>query len=627
MKEYQLTDYLPTTAKEVKLRNWSELDVILFSGDAYVDHPAFGAAVIGRILENQGLKVAIVPQPNWRDDLRDFKKLGVPRLFFGVSSGNMDSMVNHYTANKRLRSDDAYTAGGKSGFRPDYATKVYTEILKKLYPDVPVVIGGIEASMRRVTHYDYWSDKLMPSILAETNADMLIYGLGEKPLIELVKYMKKGIPISNLNNIPQTAVLIDKDKQTATKIPEKTLFSHEECLADKIKYAKNFKIIEEESNKWHASRLIQAYGDKKSIINPPYPPLAEKDIDFTYDLPYTRMPHPKYKNRGAIPAYEMIKFSVNAHRGCFGGCSFCTISAHQGKFVSSRSEKSILNEVKEISEMPDFKGHISDIGGPSANMYKMEGVDLNICEHCRRPSCIFPQICTNLKTSHQPLLNIYKKAEQVPNVKKVTIGSGIRYDLFFDSKKRITPSAGKYIEHLIAKNVSGRLKIAPEHTEKEVLKKMRKPSYDLFYKFKEVFDKINQKHGLKQQLIPYFISSHPASTEKDMLNLAVQTKKDNFRLEQVQDFTPTPMTLATVIYYSGYDPYTNKEVKTAKTKEEKNRQKMYFFWYKPEMKDQIIARLKKISPDLIKFFWDKPQKNDFVPHHARKKGNQKRRNR
>ncbi len=619
VREYQLTDWLPISKKEVELRNWTEIDVILFSGDAYIDHPAFGAAVIGRILESQGLKVAIVPQPNWRDDLRDFKKLGAPRLFFGVTSGNMDSMVNHYTANKRLRSDDAYTVGGKAGMRPDYAVKVYTNILKELYPDVPVIIGGIEASLRRVTHYDYWSDKLMPSIIAETKADLLIYGLGEKPLLEVVKYMKKGIPLSNLTNIPQTAVLLPKDKEPGGKIDTKVLFSHEECLEDKIKYAKNFRLVEEESNKWEATRLIQSVGEQKVIINPPYPPLDEKDIDFTYDLPYTRLPHPRYKGKGEIPAYEMIKWSVNAHRGCFGGCSFCTISAHQGKFVSSRSEASVLREVEKIAQMPDFKGHISDIGGPSANMYKMEGIDLDMCKHCRRPSCVFPQICPNLNTDHQPLLNLYEKAEKVPNVKKVTIGSGIRYDLFFDNGQRIAPNAEKYVEHLIAKNVSGRLKIAPEHTEREVLKKMRKPSYDYFYKFKEVFDRINAKHGLKQQLVPYFISSHPASSEKDMMNLAVKTKQDNFRLEQVQDFTPTPMTLATVIYYSGYDPYTGKMVETAKTQDEKKQQKMYFFWYKPEMREVLMNRLKKVAPNLVDFFYPRPINKSFTPHHARKK--------
>ncbi len=623
MKQYKLTSWLPTTKKEVELRGWDELDVILFSGDAYVDHPAFGAAVIGRLLENMGLQVAIVPQPNWRDDLRDFRKLGKPRLFFAVTAGNMDSMVNHYTANKRLRHDDAYTAGGKYGFRPDYAVTVYSNILKKIYPEVPLVIGGIEASLRRLTHYDYWADKLFPGILFDSKADLLIYGLGEKPLKELVKLLQKGVPFEKIRNIKQTGILLNSDEDVDGKWDTFELFSHEECLKDKIKFAQNFKVIETESNKWVAKQLVQRVGDKKIVINPPFEPLPEAEIDEIYDFPYTRLPHPRYNKRGAIPAFEMIKFSVNAHRGCFGGCSFCTISAHQGKFVSSRSEKSILNEIKAIAQMPDFKGHITDIGGPSANMYKMQGLDLDMCERCQRPSCIFPRICENLATSHKPLLNVYKKAEKVPGVKKVTIGSGIRYDMLFENNlKDLRPDAKEYIEQLVRKHVSGRLKIAPEHTEDNVLKMMRKPSFDLFYRFKEIFDSINKKHGLKQQLIPYFISSHPDSEEKDMINLAIRTKEVNFKLEQVQDFTPTPMTLATVIFYSGYNPYTRKKVYTAKNQEEKKRQRMYFFWYKPDVARMIKNRLRKVAPDVLDLFFPKKEAK-FVPHHARNKTKKK----
>ncbi len=599
--QHKITDWLPITFKEVKQRGWTELDVVLFSGDAYVDHPAFGAAVIGRVLEAEGLRVAIVPQPNWQDDLRDFKKMGVPKLFFAVTSGNMDSMINHYTANKRLRSNDAYTAGGQSGFRPDYATYVYSKILKDIYPDVPVVIGGIEASLRRFTHYDYWQDELKPSILFETKADLLIYGNGELPLIELVRLMKKGVSIDKIQTIPQTAFLIDnKVEPQDIKTEELILHSFEQCKRDKRKFAENFKNIEIQSNSIFAKRLIQQVSDKKTVVNPPFSKVTEEQIDQTYSLPYTRLPHPKYRKRGDIPAYEMIKFSVNMHRGCFGGCSFCTISAHQGKFVVSRSEKSILKEVEEITAMPDFKGHITDLGGPSANMYKMQGVDLSICEKCKRPSCIFPSVCFNLNTDHTPMTDIYRKVRNNPKIKKATIGSGIRYDLLFDKDENIKNDKKIYAEDLIKYHVSGRLKVAPEHTSNEVLKIMRKPSFKLFYKFKSFFDKVNESAGTKQQLIPYFISSHPASKIEDMAELSVETKKLNFRLEQIQDLTPTPLTASAVMFYSGFDPYTMKKVFTAKSKQEKLNQRLFFFWYKPENRKIIKQKLQNIGRnDLI----------------------------
>jgi len=564
---WQLTDFLPTTKKELEIRGWDEVDVVLFSGDAYIDHPAFAAAVIGRTLEAQGLRVAIVPQPNWRDDLRDFKKMGRPRLFFAISAGNMDSMVNHYTANKRLRSDDAYTPDGKAGMRPDYATITYANIIKKLYPDVPLVIGGIEASLRRFTHYDYWSDKLMPSILIDSKADLLVYGMGEKPVIELVKEMQSGKTISEIQFIPQTSYLT-KDILPFREWKNITLVSHEECLTDKKQYASNFKHIETESNKYHASRLIQQTGKRFVVVNPPYEPLSEKELDASYDLPYTRLPHPKYKGK-TIPAYEMIKFSVNLHRGCFGGCTFCTISAHQGKHIVSRSKESILNEVKQITAMPDFKGYLSDLGGPSANMYKMKGIDMEICRKCRKPSCIFPKVCFNLNTDHSSLLDIYRSVDKIPGVKKSFVGSGIRYDMLLSDtdNQETNKSHSEYTRELITNHVSGRLKIAPEHTSDTVLNLMRKPSFDYFAKFKAQFDRINREAGLNQQLIPYFISSHPGCHNEDMAGLAVLTKQFDFRLEQVQDFTPTPMTLATEIYYSGYHPYTLEEVFTAKSKD------------------------------------------------------------
>jgi len=596
-QKYKIEQWLPTSQKEVMQRGWDRPDVILFSGDAYVDHPSFGAAVIGRVLEAEGLKVAIVPQPNWQDDLRDFKKLGIPRLYFAVTAGNMDSMVNHYTANKRRRSDDAYTPGGEPGKRPDYATIVYCNILRKLYPEVPLIVGGIEASLRRVTHYDYWEDRLRPSILNDCGADMLFYGMGEKSIVEYTRLVQRGVDPRKLTNIPQTAFLIGKDEKYATnkKWNETELASHEECLQDKKKYAKNFMYIEEESNKMEACKLIQRIGNRTVVINPPWPPLSEKEIDSYYDLPYTRLPHPRYKNKAEIPAYEMIRHSVNIHRGCFGGCTFCTISAHQGKFIASRSEASVLKEVEQVTEMPDFKGYISDLGGPSANMYKMKGIHEEICRKCKRPSCIFPDICKNLNTDHQPMIDLYRKVRQNPKVKKAFIGSGIRYDLILKEtgNKKADDSKKQYLREIIKYHVSGRLKVAPEHTSDQVLKIMRKPSFTLFHELKDVFDRINRSEHLNQQLIPYFISSHPGCHNTDMANLAVETKKLDFKLEQVQDFTPTPMTLATVIYYSGYHPYTMEKIYTAKSQKEKLAQRKFFFWYKREYRNEIRNELLK----------------------------------
>lgn len=598
MNTYKLQDWLPTTKKEIEARGWEYLDVILFSGDAYVDHPSFGAAVIGRVLEAEGLRVAIVPQPDWRGDFRDFRKLGKPRLFFGVSPGAMDSMINHYTANKRLRSNDAYTPDSRPGMRPDYPSIVYTRILKELYPDVPVVLGGIEASLRRLTHYDYWQDRLRPGILIDSPADLLIYGMGEKPIRELVHRLLAGEEFASLRDIPQTVYLA---REVEKKEDDLILFSHEECVKDKLKQAKNFRHIEEESNKLAAHRIIQSCGRQMIVVNPPYPPMTEKEIDAFFDLPYTRLPHPKYKGK-VIPAYEMIKFSVNIHRGCFGGCAFCTISAHQGKFICSRSKESILKEVKSIVNMPDFKGYLSDLGGPSANMYEMRGKNPDICAKCKKPSCISPMICKNLHADHTALLALYKEVDRIPGIKKSFIGSGIRYDLLLHhyEDEKLNQAARQYTEELITRHVSGRLKVAPEHTQDRVLHFMRKPSFKLFEQFKKIFDRINKQQGLNQQLIPYFISSHPGCTETDMAELAVITKNLHFQLEQVQDFTPTPMTLATEMYYTGYHPYTLEKVYTARTKEQKLDQRQFFFWYKPEFRRQITQTLQKLGRrDLI----------------------------
>ena len=605
-KEYRLTDWLPTTWKEVEIRGWNEVDVVLFSGDAYVDHPSFGAAVIGRLLEAQGLKVALVPQPDWRGDFRDFQKMGKPRLFFAISAGCMDSMVNHYTANKRRRSDDAYTAEGRAGARPDYATITYGNILKKLYPEVPLIIGGIEASLRRLTHYDYWSDKLMPGILVDSQADLLVYGMGEKPLTEICERLKDGESFLNLTDIRQTVYLRKPLTEMVDADPFGTgiirLHSHEDCLKNKLHQAENFHHIEEESNKMKACTLIQGVGDRELVVNPPFPMLSMEDLDKSYEYPYTRLPHPKYKGK-TIPAYEMIKFSVNIHRGCFGGCAFCTISAHQGKFIVNRSKESVLKEVKLLTQRDDFKGYLSDVGGPSANMYMMHGRDLSICENCRKPSCIHPHVCSNLKTDHRPLIELYHAVDAIPGIKKSFIGSGIRYDLLLhESVKNLTEkqkkdplivkeakamdqAAKEYTRELIYNHVSGRLKVAPEHTSAEVLQRMRKPGFEQFKAFNHLFEQIEDERvktaqGGRQQLIPYFISSHPGCTNKQMAELAAETRRLNFKLEQVQDFTPTPMTLATEIYYTGVHPYTLEPIFTAKTKEEKLKQREKFFWYK-----------------------------------------------
>jgi len=597
LKNYQLTDFLPTTKKECQLRGWDQLDVILFSGDAYVDHPSFGVAVIGRMLEAAGYRVAIVPQPDWHGDYRDFNKLGKPKLFFGISPGCMDSMVNKYTANKRLRHEDAYSPDGRHDCRPEYPTIVYTKILKQLYPDIPVVLGGIEASMRRLTHYDYWQDKLQKCILCDAGADMILYGMGAKSVLTLCERLSAGEQIQHIHDIPQTVYLAQKDDiEGGIGEDDILLNSHEECVQNKRAQAENFKHIEEESNKIHAQRLIQKVGHQYAVVNPPYPTLTTNEIDAYYDLPYTRVPHLKYKGK-RIPAYEMIKFSVNIHQGCFGGCAFCTISAHQGKFVACRSKESILSEVKKVIDMPDFKGYLSDLGGPSANMYGMSGKNHKACEHCKRPSCIHPQICPNLNTDHSKLLEIYHAVDALPGIKKSFVSSGVRYDLLLHTSKdeKTNEAAQRYTRELIRNHVSGRLKVAPEHTSDHVLQLMRKPSFKQFEQFKQLFDKINQEENLKQQLIPYFISSHPGCHAADMADLAVKTKKLNFQLEQVQDFTPTPMTVSTETWYTGYDPYTLEPVFSAKSPKDKLAQRQFFFWYKPEERQNIERELRKMG--------------------------------
>lgn len=622
---HQLTDWLPTTRKEMDLRGWDNADVILFSADAYVDHPAFGAAVIGRLLEAEGLRVCIVPQPDWHGDFRDFRKLGRPRLFFGISPGCMDSMVNKYTAARRLRSEDAYSPDGRHDLRPEYPTIVYTDILRRLYPDVPIVLGGIEASLRRVMHYDYWQERFRPSILCDCDADLITYGMGEKPTLELVRllieaindahpllhYDENGEPCITrqllrevgAHKLHQTVTLCKKeDIPEGIKADDIVLHSYEECLRQPRLHAENFRHIEEESNKMHAQRLLQQTGNRWVVVNPPYPPLSSEELDQSFDLPYTRLPHPKYKGKH-IPAYEMIKFSVTLHRGCFGGCAFCTISAHQGKFIVSRSKESILREVKAITQMPDFKGYLSDLGGPSANMYQMRGKRQEVCAKCKRPSCIHPAICPNMNGDHRPLLDIYRSVDRLPGIKKSFIGSGVRYDMLLHDWKdeALNRAAREYTTELITKHVSGRLKVAPEHTSDTVLNLMRKPSFGLFRQFKSIFEDTCRRAGLRQQIIPYFISSHPACTALDMAELAIATKQMDFQLEQVQDFTPTPLTMATTCWATGYNPYTLEPVFSAKTPQEKQQQRMFFFWYKPEEHRQIDRYLRSIGrQDILK---------------------------
>lgn len=608
-----ITDWLPTSLKEVQQRGWDELDVILFSGDAYVDHPSFGAAVIGRVLEAAGYRVAIVPQPDWHGDYRDFRKLGRPRLFFGVSPGAMDSMVNHYTANRRRRSDDAYTPGGRFGARPDMPSIVYSRILRELYPDVPIVLGGIEASLRRLSYYDYWEDRLRPSLLTECNADIITYGMGEKVTVEIARrlaevteddsVMKNGEQslekkIELLQDIPQVVCRrpLSDIPQDPDGVNDIVLHPFDDCLRNKKHQAENFRHIEEESNKWHAARIWQQTGNQAILVNAPYPPLSTEEVDASFDLPYTRMPHPRYNGK-VIPAYEMIRHSICMHRGCFGGCAFCTISAHQGKFISSRSKESIVREAIKVTQMPDFKGYISDLGGPSANMYQMRGKDLSLCEKCKRPSCLHPHICPNLHADHGPLLEVYKAVDALPGVKKSFIGSGVRYDLILHEGKNgeFKETNMRYAEELICHHVSGRLKVAPEHTNPAVLNIMRKPPFEQFHQFKRIFDDVNRRHGLKQQIIPYFISSHPGSTEVAMAELAAETKSLDFKLEQVQDFTPTPMTVSTEIWYSGFHPYTLEPCFCAHSQEEKLRQRAYFFWYQPENAPKLRSSLIKLG--------------------------------
>ena len=564
---------IPTSVKEVKSLGWDYIDVIIFTGDAYIDHPSFGTAVIARWLQKHGYRVAVVPQPNWRDDLRDFRKLGAPRLYFGVNSGAMDSMVNHYTAAKRLRSDDAYTPDGRAGQRPDYAVAVYTRILKEIYPDIPVVIGGIEASLRRMTHYDYWQDALKSSILVESGADWLCYGMGERPMLELTRAIESGRNINDIRKIPQLGFYMDgRCRQKDAVI----LHSYERCCKDKKAFAENFHLIETAANMLSQPVLVEPVGSGFVQINPSYPPATEAEMDSFWDLPYTKLPHPRYKGKH-IPAFEMIKFSVNTHRGCFGGCNFCTIAAHQGKFIQSRSEKSILKEISALPQLPGFAGNISDVGAPTANMYGMHGRDSQLCAKCRRKSCLFPSPCKNMDRSHARLLKLYEDIAKVKGIRHAYIGSGIRYDLFLDEKGFVDETSYPYLRQLILEHTSGRLKVAPEHTEDSVLKLMAKPSFKLFERLRMEFDNIVKGSGLKCELVPYFISAHPGCGMREMRRLASNPALRGLYMDQVQDFTPTPMTTSSVMFYTGLDPKNLDNVYVERNMDRKKDQKSFFF--------------------------------------------------
>ena len=637
-----LSDFLPTTRREMQLRGWEQADVILLSADAYVDHPSFGAAVIGRLLETEGLRVAIIPQPSWHGDLRDFSRLGRPRLFFGIAPGAMDSMVNKYTAARRLRSEDAYSPDGRHDLRPEYPTIVYTECIRRLYPDVPVVLGGIEASLRRLAHYDYWQDRLRPGLLCDADADVIIYGMGEQPMTELTRRCLQAIDsahpdlaydpqtgealltrpafreaVTGLSPLPQSVTLHTSTDDIPGGICPDDIVLHpfDDCLREPRLHAENFHQIELQSNAWHAHRFIQQAAQRWVVVNPPYPPPSTEQLDRTYDLPYTRLPHPKYAGK-RIPAYEMIRHSVCLHRGCFGGCAFCTIAAHQGKFISSRSAESILREVEAVTRMPDFKGTVSDLGGPSANMYGMHGRNPVACQRCNRPSCIHPSVCPNLHGDHRPLLNLYRAVDSLPAVRRSFVGSGVRYDLLLHDWKDpdLNRAAADYTRELVLHHVSGRLKVAPEHTADRVLTLMRKPSVRLFHAFKRLFDQLNREARLRQQLIPYFISSHPGCHPEDMAELAIATRELDFQLEQVQDFTPTPMTTATTMYATGYDPDTLQPVYVARTPHEKQAQRQFFFWYKPEERRRIEDELRRMGrTDLLKRLFGPQPVKPFAP--------------
>ena len=591
-----LRRFLPTTREEMAARGWDELDVLIVNGDAYVDHPAFGGAIIGRFLERRGFRVGMIAQPSWRDTA-DLLRMGAPRLMVGITAGNLDSMLNKLTAQKKVRSEDQYSPGGHTGLRPNRATLVYGNLCRQAFPGVPIVLGGIEASLRRIAHYDYWSDQVRRSILLDAKADILIFGMGERPVWEVAARLQKGEPVRSIRDVRGTAVVLRKGEWEAiepstyvTDGKAVILPSHEAALADKTAFAEMSRAFQFETNPGNARPLVQPHGVEAVYLNPPAWPLETKDMDELYDMPFTRVPHFSYTE--PIPAYETVKHSIVTMRGCFGGCTFCSITEHEGRIIQSRSAESILREVRALRRMDDFRGTITDLGGPTANMYQMKCKDEAIETACRRMSCVFPEVCENLGTDHGPLLQVMKAVRQEPGVSKVFIASGVRYDL--------AERSPKFIAELAQHHTGGQLSVAPEHNKKDVLDRMKKPGIESYERFVEQFKCASREAGKEQHLVPYFISGHPGSTLGDMVDLALYLKENGLRPRQVQDFIPTPMSMAACMYYTGIDPFTRKPVYTARDLHEKRLQKALLLYWDADHHDETREALIKAGRgDLI----------------------------
>ncbi|AZR72410.1 YgiQ family radical SAM protein [Anoxybacter fermentans] len=581
-------DFLPINAEDMKARGWDQLDILLITGDAYVDHPSFGVAIIGRLLEIHGYKVGIIAQPDWRD-IKDFKAFGdkPPRLFVGITSGNLDSMVNNYTAARRRRKRDVYSPGGVGGKRPDRAVIVYANRVREVFGKVPIVIGGLEASLRRFAHYDYWQDRVRRSILLDSRADLIVYGMGERQVVEIAQSLESGIPIEYLTYLDGT---VAKTKSLDGLKDFVELPSYEEVSTDKEKYALSFKLQYQEQDPFKGRPVVQKHGDWYIVQNRPAKPLATHELDRLYELPYTREYHPIYEKEGGIPALKEVKFSIVTHRGCYGSCAFCALVQHQGRIIQSRSKESILKEVRLLTKLPDFKGVIHDVGGPTANMYKT-GCSRDGEGYCGKRNCLFPSPCPNLKKSHQEYIDLLRSIRQIPGVKHVFIRSGIRYDLL------MADNESDFLKELCEHHVSGQLKIAPEHVSPKVLKAMRKPSFEVYAKFREEYKKVNKMLGKKQYLVPYFISSHPGCGLDEMIQLAEHIRDLKYNPEQVQDFTPTPMTLATCMYYTGIDPLTGEKIYVPKDMGEKRMQRALLQFRDPKNYDLVKKALKKAGRD------------------------------
>jgi len=582
--------FLPISKEDMEARGWEQVDFVLVTGDAYVDHPSFSAAVISRVLEDAGYKVGIVAQPAWKDT-RDFTRLGRPRLGFLVTAGNMDSMVNHYTVNKKRRSKDFYSPGGRVGLRPDRATIVYCNKIREAYKNIPIVIGGIEASLRRFAHYDYWSDRVRKSILVDSGADLLVYGMGEKQIVEIAQYLNDGLEVRYIRHIPGTCFLVDSLENLTDYL---IIPSYKEVAQDKRKYAEAFRIQYEEQDPFRGKNLVQPHGTKYLVQNRPAPPLSREELDRIYSLPYQRDYHPIYEKDGGVPALEEVKFSITHCRGCYGSCSFCALTFHQGRIVQSRSEESIIREATELTNLADFKGYIHDVGGPTANFRDPACAKQLRSGACKDKQCLFPQLCKKLTVDHSEYLGILRKLRNLPKVKKVFVRSGLRYDYLMAEKD------GKLLREFFEHHVSGQLKVAPEHVSAQVLKFMRKPSGETYEKFRKKFFQINKELNKEQYLMPYFMSSHPGSTLESAVELAEYMRDINYTPEQVQDFYPTPGTLSTTMYYTGLDPLTMEEVYVPKTRTEKALQRALLQYKDPKKYDLVYAALVKAGrTDLI----------------------------